>query len=111
MGAKVPDFRGLFLRGQGGNAASLGVQQGDAIRNIVGHVNFLGRNDTGFQSFSGSGAFDVSTSGRYFPPTGNVHEWGNLLHGFTFDISRVVPTAEENRPVNRAVRYLIRAAQ
>ena len=27
----------------------------------------------------------------------------------TFSSSRVVPTAEENRPVNMAVRYLVRA--
>jgi hypothetical protein len=30
-------------------------------------------------------------------------------HGVTFDISRVTPTASEIRPVNTAVRYLIRA--
>ena len=32
----MPDLRGLFLRGHGGNSAALGVQQGDAIRNITG---------------------------------------------------------------------------
>lgn len=30
LGARVPDFRGLFLRGVGGNSAGLGVTQGIA---------------------------------------------------------------------------------
>ena len=29
----VPDYRGMFLRGLGGNSANLGIFQGDAIRN------------------------------------------------------------------------------
>ena len=32
----TPDYRGVFLRGLGGNSASLGILQGDAIRNITG---------------------------------------------------------------------------
>ena len=32
VGATVPDYRGYFLRGVGGNSASLGERQGDAIR-------------------------------------------------------------------------------
>ena len=31
----VPDYRGVFLRGLGGNSAALGALQGDAIRNIT----------------------------------------------------------------------------
>ena len=34
----VPDYRGMFLRGLGGNSANLGIFQGDAIRNIVGQI-------------------------------------------------------------------------
>ena len=30
-------------------------------------------------------------------------------HTTMFDLSRVVPTGNENRPVNMAVRYLVRA--
>lgn len=33
----------------------------------------------------------------------------NMPGKFSFDASRVVPTAEENRPVNKAVRYFIKA--
>ena len=35
----TPDYRGVFLRGLGGNSASLGELQGDAIRNITGEIN------------------------------------------------------------------------
>lgn len=31
------------------------------------------------------------------------------LYSIDFDSSRVTPTSQENRPVNTAVRYLIRA--
>lgn len=30
-GPNLPDLRGLFLRGYGGNSAELGVVQGDAV--------------------------------------------------------------------------------
>lgn len=35
-GPNVPNYQGLFLRGQGGNSAAMGVQQGDATRNYDG---------------------------------------------------------------------------
>ncbi len=46
LGNQVPDLRGLFLRGVGGNAAMLGSVQKDAGRNISGtfssEAQFLG---------------------------------------------------------------------
>ncbi len=111
VGNSVPDMRGLFLRGYGAQASShygsvvhqsgeLGMIQGDAIRNITG----------------GSG--DSPSSGAYYygalaGGAGGARKFaGEGLRGrsaLNFDASRVVPTAEENRPVNTAVRYLIRA--
>lgn len=96
----MPDLRGLFLRGVGGNSAALGIQQGDAIRNITGKLQ-IGIIDwmidtAGFIVKSG-------TAGNRHGSTGSP---GTILE---FDASRVVPTANENRPVNMAVRYLIRA--
>jgi hypothetical protein len=77
--------------------------QGDATRNIVG--KFVGADDNGLASGAGypAGAFYL---------IGNVGQVGGVdmaEKGIGFDISRVVPTDVENRPVNVAVRYLIRA--
>ena len=100
VGGRVPDFRGLFLRGVGGNSAGLGVTQGDAIRNIYGTI--AGYNG-GIRAMGGAFApgwnENAASAGNTF----------NIPCGVQFDASRIVPTAEENRPVNTAVRYLVRA--
>jgi hypothetical protein len=106
----VPNYAGMFLRGYGGqysyhyntvyhSSDGLGVVQGDAIRNIVG--SFV--TDMDFQK--SSGAFYAGGSDTVdYGGSGNDGEIDMI-----FDASSVVPTALENRPVNVAVRYLIRA--
>ena len=47
----MPDLRGLFLRGHGGNSAALGEPQGDAIRNVTGRVFSLGMANGGTGPF------------------------------------------------------------
>ena len=93
VGGQVPDLRGLFLRGHGGNSAALGIQQGDAIRNITG-------------SFTGT---YTGISGVFYRITGGDIKAGSEGELIGLDVSRQVPTANENRPANQAVRYLIRA--
>jgi len=112
-GGRVPDLRGMFLRGHGAQASthygtvthasgSLGQLQGDAIRNITGITYFEADN-----AYGASGAMVLITSSPHIGfSRGNS---GTMTFGITFDASRVVPTAPENRPVNMAVRYLIRA--
>lgn len=106
VGAKVPDLRGLFLRGNGGNSAALGVQQGDAIRNITGRIS-IGNQYANAGVKWGEGALNVGRSfgGNDFKESGPNSSPDEII----LDASLVVPTAEENRPVNKAVRYLIRA--
>ena len=118
MGANIPDYRGLFLRGHGSqayaqnNGSSVGVTptthqsgqlgqvQGDATRAVTGF--FQGRHN---EVRGGSGA--VAPTGGEVGITAGTLGWG--WNAYDFNSARVVPTASENRPVNSAVRYLIRA--
>ena len=116
LGGKVPDLRGLFLRGYGSQShaqsngstvgitstthtsGALGQVQGDATRKIWGNT---------FHHF-GTPAYDGA---MYLVRTWNSNS-GNRSEGSVqtgIDSSRVVPTADEIRPVNQAVRYLVRA--
>ena len=99
LGNSVPDLRGLFLRGHGGNSAALGATQSDAIRNITGSF--------GQHSSASAGGVFYRTGGCAEDIRSSYGTWSG--NGVGFDLSRVVPTAEENRPVNQAVRYLVRA--
>ncbi len=117
IGAKVPDYRGLFLRGYGqqshsqNNGSTVGVTstthrsgalgevQGDAIRNIWGKFS------TETPSVEMSDLFTQYDG----PGDGNGDDGHSGDPRIIFDASRVVPTATENRPVNTAVRYFIRA--
>lgn len=103
VGGNVPDLRGLFLRGHGGNSAALGVRQGDATRAIRGEIG-SGHPFAGADKATGAFRRDGGSISTNWNVT-----WGAPAFIRTFDSSRVVPTAEENRPVNQAVRYLIRA--
>ena len=93
----LPDYRGLFLRGLGGLSAEVNVLQGDSIRNITGRTNNL-NGDSGGATGCFTGAQGASQGG-----TGTARHiaWSN------FDASSVVNTANENRPTNKAVRYLV----
>lgn len=115
----VPDYRGVFLRGLGSvtsthygtvqhQSAALGTLQGDAIRNIEGRFvidDIVGIGGYG-NEFPPNGAFKVVGSANYDARSHDT--WaGHLL---SFNASYVVPTANEDRPINRAVRYFIKAA-
>ena len=97
----TPDYRGVFLRGLGGNSASLGELQGDAIRNITGNFNATDNN-----------SWNINANGVFYGQTIGAGDQGGKAGEYKkyyFDTSRVVPTAEENRPINKAVRYFIKA--
>jgi microcystin-dependent protein len=92
----LPDLRGKFTRGVGGNSLALGVDQSDAIRDIVGTLD-------GLRTYStGTGAF-YTYSGGLGAAAGQA-----VNNQTTFKASNVVPTAVENRPVNIALNYIIK---
>lgn len=93
----VPDLRGYFIRGVGGNSAELAVEQEDAIQNITGSIFY-----TYCNSGQVSGAFSSTILSE-----GGVGGSSGWLVTYAFDASRVVPTADENRPINKAVNYVI----
>lgn len=95
----LPKFNdGKFIRATGGNAASLGVSQDDAVRDIVGEL--INTNDR----VTGTGAFRRIRDGD---PKGGL---GGGPNGrvVEFKASNVVPTANENRPYNMSVIVLIK---
>ncbi|OTQ80516.1 hypothetical protein B6D23_01735 [Gilliamella sp. N-W3] len=105
----LPDLRGVFIRGLdtgSGLDPNRGIlsYQGDAIRNIWGEISPIS------ESFAAdpiaSGAF------RYFEKHADhtpSHIDVGSVGGVTFDASRVVPTANENRPSNVAFMYIVKA--
>ena len=103
----VPDYRGVFLRGLGGNSANLGILQGDAIRNITGTMGGSSSDVAGLWDY-GTGVFYQFNKGRYSVYYSKAY-FSYVSQGMGFDASRVVPVANENRPVNKAVRYFIKA--
>jgi len=115
----VPDYRGLFLRGLGGNSSVLGNIQGDTIRNITGSISFEADNFNGSSgAISGNSAYGTGYMRAYgasiYDTEGHLlyaftAASGSMFHSMSFDASQSVPTANENRPINKAVRYLIKA--
>ncbi|HGF4004466.1 TPA: phage tail protein [Escherichia coli] len=104
---KLPDLRGEFIRGWDDGRGidtnrSLLSSQGDAIRNIIGALV-----DVRFNTYpSDSGVFTTSFIGD----ASSDSIKGGYAKRVTFDASRVVPTANENRPRNIAFNYIVRAA-
>ncbi|ELJ2391894.1 tail fiber protein [Escherichia coli] len=104
---KLPDLRGEFIRGWDDGRGidtnrSLLSSQGDAIRNIIGALV-----DVRFNNYpSDSGVFTTSVIGD----ASSDSIKGGYAKRVTFDASRVVPTANENRPRNISFNYIVRAA-
>ncbi|MCW7761145.1 phage tail protein [Photorhabdus luminescens] len=87
------DGRGIFVRA----GLQPGVIQRDAIRNIQGDVGWWA---TGLFSRV-SGAFDgVKASNNASAHHKEIPDQYSIFSHATFDASKVVPTADENRPLN-----------
>lgn len=106
----LPDLRGLFIRGwdNGRNldgGRTLLSFQGDAIRNITGYYTQNLAGNSYWNGYGGAFYQEGNAFGHHANNSG-----GNGATTKKFDASRVVPTANENRPVNMAFNYIVRAA-
>ena len=110
-GGQLPDLRAYTIRGldngRGIDANRVVLsQQEDAIRNITGEVKAI--SETFQSSGVGTGAFlktAKTPSGSSTPTSGDWSDSGTL----SFDASRVVPIASENRVKNIAFLYIVKA--
>ena len=96
----TPDLRGYFLRGKTDERA-LGSFQEDAQQKITGRFSSFNREWWGG---SPNGAFALEGLYNTRVKSGADDEWG---FNYNFDSSRQVRTAEENRPKNYAVQFII----
>lgn len=114
----TPNYQGMFLRGAGSqwknyngygwteHGTTLGEVQGDGIRNITGS-----NNSPVFFPFANGHSQGAFT--EYHNGTGWVIRYAlgdtGINSGIQFNASLTVPTANENRPVNVGVKYIIKA--
>ena len=101
----MPDLRGLFLRGKGGESASLGITQLDNAyfsSSSVGKITFK----NAYQGAPEAGGHNI-----VHPAAQDMYNRAYLQHDFYitgFELSSTLGVTE-TRPKNMAVRYLIRA--
>ena len=105
----LPDLRGVFIRGMDNGRGldpnrNILSYQDDAIRNIYGELSPI--SETFGAAHVASGAFEYFEKHSDHTPTSIDR---GLAGGVTFDASRIVPTANENRPRNVAFMYIVKA--
>lgn len=100
----LPDLRNLFIRGKNDNIEN-GQYQEDAIRNITGSWRSEYNIILADGSDSDGALYPYGTTPGCFGGSRASSGWG---YGLNFDASRIVPTAEENRPVNISYIPVIR---
>ena len=114
----LPDMRAMFVRGwDNGRGIDTGrailSSQGDAIRNITGQISFIASNYDGSTpgTVTEIGALKWNTRTEpYKSSTLSANPSSSAWADISFDASRAVTTAAENRPFNFAFNYIVRAA-
>lgn len=115
---RMPDYNGkqpgslgsIFQRGDGANSTGVAGQiQGDAIRNITGTMASRPTDYPEGAIGATTGALNrVPSSGTSTTPLSITGGAAKNLDVTTFDASRVVPTANENRPLNATGCWIVK---
>jgi hypothetical protein len=117
-GGNIPDMRGMFLRGVGGKSGALGELQAEgvyidpstakiSIGGGVGHI--IMQSHTSYVIQTGYGimtAIAKASSGSNPRDPMELVKTGSMVE---LPVKLSVSGADETRPVNKAVRYLVRA--
>lgn len=114
MGVNVPDLRGLFLRGNGGKAGALGAVQAENVyisksNGIKIQMENVRRGYATYSIFTENESFNGYV---YHHVEFSPNNSGNMLGFSSGSYERpltISSAAQETRPQNMAVRYLIRA--
>ncbi|OTQ72883.1 MULTISPECIES: phage tail protein [unclassified Gilliamella] len=106
----LPDLRGEFIRGwdnaRGADPYRVILDwQQDTIRNIYGRFPVVTRAG-GAEPITADGVFRSDSRWNAAVKMGDSDNWGQV---YSFDASRVVPVAHENRPRNIAFMYIVKA--
>ncbi|WP_304670146.1 pyocin knob domain-containing protein [Neisseria polysaccharea] len=105
----VPQAEDRFIR-NAANGLAVGTKQGDAIRNITGKIDSGNRsNEQLFDTAIPEGAFGIDKARKNWTYDGDG-SGNDRPSAITFDASRVVPTADENRPKALVLKLCIKAA-
>ena len=110
----LPDYRGKFLRGLGGDSASnIYSTQAEGLPNITGSItpHVYSDNNVGMDL---TGAFVGSDQGNYCNPDGGADRSGNRYRTAKLDASvssAVYGASKHVTPINQAVNYFIKVAE
>lgn len=103
----IPDYQGVFLRGFGGSAASLGTRQAQGLPNITGNIN-IWKSGEYIASKWGALSGSYTQSASYSTHVGNTSD-ANLFIDFKASNSNsIYGKANEVRPVNMSVIWIIK---
>lgn len=103
----LPDYRGKFLRGLGGDSAEdIYKTQEEGLPNITGE---FGASRFGWSAYFGTGAFNRSYNGE-------GSDYGSNGQGSKFDFdasrsSKIYGKSEHVTPINQAVNYFIKVKE
>lgn len=107
----LPDYRGKFLRGLGGDsAADLYTAQAEGLPNITGTLN--GQQSSSHGTYTtGTGAFSISDKATWTMGHDGANT-ADIYRDSSFDASRssaIYGASSHVTPINQAVNYFIRA--